>query len=215
MITAAHKDHDNMNLLFKLFIPMTLLTYLSVRYVDRPVSLFIHDHLYSNRHWSRLTSFLPDTLLLLVVIISVSAYIGYCYRKKKSLLDANTRLLRHIALSLPVAYGVKAVLKLICGRVQTRFWLHNPQHYEFHWFQGGTGFSGFPSGHMIVFTTLFVALGRYYGAYRFPCYLLLVVLAVLLVATNYHFVGDVIFGTYIGFLVEGCLDRTCPPETGD
>ena len=201
-------------MILKLFIPVTLLTYLSIQYVDRPVSLFIHDSLYRNRHWSRLTYSLPDTLLIIVVFISLSAYIGYVYRKKKLLLDPFTRLLSFIALSLPVSYFVKTVMKYIFGRVETRAWLLNQQPYAFHWFQNDANFSGFPSGHMIVFTTLFAAIGRYHAGYKVPCYSLLGLLAILLVATNYHFVGDVLFGTYCGFLTEHCLNKVCP-EIGE
>jgi membrane-associated phospholipid phosphatase len=196
-----------MNILIKLFAPVALLTYLSVRYVDRPVSLFIHDSLYRNRHWSALTSSLPDMLLLIVILISLPSALLYYYRKRKSLLDAHTRLLGFIALSLPSAYLVKSVLKFITGRVQTRYWLDHQHVYEFHWLQGDAGFNGFPSGHMVVFATLLAAIARYFAGQKLFCYLVLVVLALLLVATNYHFVGDVIAGVYIGLLLESCLDK--------
>jgi hypothetical protein len=194
----------------KLFIPVTILTYLSINYVDRPVSLFIQKSLYSNRQWSRLTVALPDMLLIIVVSVSLSAYFSYIYRRKKLLLDAHTRFLSFIALSLPVSYLFKTVLKYIFGRVETRVWLQNPQLYGFHWFQNCSNYSGFPSGHMIVFTTLFAAIGRYHAEYKVLCYSLLSVLAVLLVATNYHFVGDLLFGAYTGFLTEYCLNKVYP-----
>jgi membrane-associated phospholipid phosphatase len=196
-----------MNRLLKLFLPISLLTWLSILYVDRPVALFVRDYLFGNKQWSRLTSSLPDKLLLVVVIVSVVAYSGHLYRRKKQLLDDQTRLLGFIAFSLPVSYGVRAVLKAVFGRVVTRVWVQEPLQYDFHWFHGTAGCNGFPSGHMIVFTTLFAALCRYLPAYRLPCYLLLAGLSALLVATNYHFVADVIFGTYIGFLLEEGLDR--------
>lgn len=68
---------------------------------------------------------------------------------------------------------------------------------------------------MIVFATLFAAIGRYHSSYRLLCHSLLVVLAILLVATNYHFVGDVIYGAYIGFLTEWCMYRFCQGETAE
>lgn len=119
-------------------------------------------------------------------------------------------MLSFIALSLPVSYFVKTVMKYIFGRVETRAWLLNQHLYGFHWLQNDANFSGFPSGHMIVFTTLFAAIVRYHAEYKALCYTLLGVLAVLLVATNYHFIGDVIFGTYSGFLIEHCLNKVCP-----
>jgi len=204
-----------MNILIKLFVPATLLAWLCVLYVDRPVSLFVHENLYGNRYWSRLTSTMPDTLLTLVVVISAAAFIAYFFRKKKLLLDRHTRLLGHIALSLPISYVVKVVLKIIFGRVETRFWLKNQHLYEFHWFHSCGNFSGFPSGHMIVFATLAAATARYEPSYKLLCHSLLGILAILLVATNYHFVGDVLYGTYIGFLTEWCMYRFCRWETAE
>jgi membrane-associated phospholipid phosphatase len=199
-------SEKTMSRLLKLFLPITLVTWLCILFVDRPVALFVRDYLFGNRLWSTLTSSLPDKLLLVVVLISLASYGGHLYRRKKQILDLHTRLLGFIALSLPVSYGVRAILKISFGRVVTRLWIQAPRHYEFHWFHGGTGFNGFPSGHMIVFTTLFAAICRYQPAYKLPCYLLLGGLAVMLVTTNYHFVSDVIYGTYIGFLLEWCLD---------
>ena len=184
-LSATERDGSpdySMNLLIKLFLPVSLLTWLSIRYLDRPVALFIRDYLFGNRQWSMLTSSLPDALLVVVAAISVSAFISHMYRKQKMLLDAYIRFLGHVALSLPVSYAARALLKYAFGRQETRLWLHSPQLYGFHWFHGGPGCNGFPSGHMIVFTTLFAAVGRYHPGYRLPCYALLGVLALLLVA---------------------------------
>jgi len=196
-----------MNQLAKLFIPVSLLTWLCVEYVDRPVALFVRDWLYGNSHWSKMTRALPDTLLTVVVVISSAAYLGHVYRKNRRLFDSQTLLLKHIALSLPVAYLVRGGLKIVFGRVVTRAWVRNPDYYAFHWFGGTAGFNGFPSGHMIVFATLAAAISRYHPGCKPACYGLLGLLALLLVATNYHFVGDVVFGWYAGLLIEACMHR--------
>lgn len=198
---------DSMNQLIKMSLPISLLIYLSVSYVDRPVSLFIHDCFYRNRRWSAWTSSLPDTLLLIVLMISVASAGLYFYRKKRSLLDTETRLLGFIALTLPTVYIAKSLLKFLAGRVETRYWLQHRQLYEFHWLHGGENFNGFPSGHMLVFATLFAAIARYHAGQRLLCYSLLGVLGLLLVATNYHFVGDVLAGLYLGLLLESSMDR--------
>jgi membrane-associated phospholipid phosphatase len=204
-----------MNLRLRHLIPVTLITLVCIRFVDRPVALLVRDHLYGNRQWRMLTSSLPDALLAVVATISLAAFIGYLHRSRRLLFDVHTRFLAEIALSLPLSYGIRWALKLVFGRVVTRLWITNPRLDQFHWFQGGAGYNGFPSGHMIVFATLFAAIARYLPRYRLSCYLLLLVLALLLVATNYHFVADVICGTYIGFLVEGGMAKLlCRSETG-
>jgi len=121
------------------------------------------------------------------------------------LLDAKTSLFGFLALTLPIAFLFKSIVKFLFGRVETRYWLHHQQVYEFHWLQGGANFNGFPSGHMIVFAVLLAAVARYCAGYRLLCYSLLALLALLLVATNYHFVGDVIPGLYLGLLLESSL----------
>jgi len=204
-----------MNLTIMMSVPASILAWLCVLYVDRPVSLYIHEHLYGNRYWAQLTSSLPDTLLVMVVVISAASFIDYCFRKQKHVLDTHTLLMRHIALSVPISYVVKVVLKILFGRVETRYWLKHQHLYEFHWFHSCGNFSGFPSGHMIVFATLFAAIARYHPPHSVLCHSLLGVLAILLVATNYHFVGDVIYGAYIGFLTEWCMYRFCRWDTAD
>jgi membrane-associated phospholipid phosphatase len=196
-----------MKLLARLFIPVTILTVLCVRYVDRPVSLFVDRTLYRNSHWRQMTGAVPDILLLAVVLLSVSSYLFYLHRSRRHLLDDMTRLLHLIALALPASYLVKALLKGACGRIQTRLWLQHPDMYGFYWFDSINGFNGFPSGHMIVFTALFASLARYVPRHRPAWYGLPALLALLLVATNYHFVADVLFGAYTGLLVEAATAR--------
>jgi membrane-associated phospholipid phosphatase len=191
--------------LLKLLLPITIATYLSVRYLDRQVSHFIQDSFYHNRHWSSLTSDLPDLLLLFVVSISVAAYLGHHYLKRQQTKDHFSQLLRFIALSLPAAYLLKTALKFVFGRVETRVWLHNPQLYEFRWLKGMEGFNGFPSGHMVVFATLFAAIARFHPGHRLLSHGLLAILALALVATNYHFFSDVLCGTYAGLLLESWM----------
>ena len=108
---------------------------------------------------------------------------------------------------------VFALLKFIFGRVNTREWLAKPELYGFHWFHGSGFGGGFPSGHMAVFTALVAAMWRYYPRYR-PLYLILsLLLAAALIATNYHFLGDVIGGAYLGILVEAGTNRALSRTT--
>lgn len=107
-----------------------------------------------------------------------------------------------ITYAVPASYIVKSVLKYIFGKTNTREWLLRAEPYGFHWFHGGEGYSGFPSGHMAVFTVLAAALWRFYPSYK-PLYLLLtLILAFALITTNYHFLSDVIAGAYMGVIVE-------------
>ena len=186
-------------------LPVALMVLICNYFVDRPVSMFVKKQLYGNIVWSELTSQLPDALLLAVVLISGVSYLLYWSKKNKRPYDANMLLFKSVALSLPVAYVVKSILKNIFGRIETRVWLRDSQQYGFHWFDGGPGFSGFPSGHVAVFTTLAAAIWRTYPHQKPLLCLSLLILGILLVTTNYHFVSDVICGAYLGVLIESSM----------
>ncbi len=193
-------------------LPVAAVAIICIFYVDRPLSLFVQSHLYGNKVWSDITSTIPDALLATVIIISTLSCTAYLSRKYKHVYDTRTFLLKVVAISLPVSYVVKTALKVVFGRIETRIWLQNSQQYGFHWFHGGFRFDGFPSGHMVVFATLFSAIWRIYPKYKIALVLLLAVLGVLLLATNYHFLSDVICGTYLGLLVESIMQRYCSAE---
>jgi membrane-associated phospholipid phosphatase len=186
---------------------LTTALFLCVRYLDIPVAYYVRDHLCGNLHWSRLTSNLPDLLLLVVLLTTSVSLTLYLVRTRKGLYDATTRLEKLVTWSAPASYLVKSVLKFVFGRVNTRFWLQEPGLYGFHWFQRRQGCEGFPSGHMIVIVTLLAALWRFHPKSRPYCLLLGMVLGVALVATNYHFLSDVIAGAYVGVLVEAIVFR--------
>ena len=83
----------------------------------------------------------------------------------------------------------------------------NPDLYGLHWFHGGGDYSGFPSGHMAVFTCLALGLRRFYPRYRYAYLAFLFSLAAALIATEYHFLGDVIGGAYLGWIVDEFTHR--------
>jgi membrane-associated phospholipid phosphatase len=91
--------------------------------------------------------------------------------------------------------------------VNTRLWLQEPGLYGFHWFQRRQGCDGFPSGHMVVIVTLLAALWRFHPKSRPVCLFVGLSLGVALIATDYHFLSDVIAGAYVGVVVEAILFR--------
>ena len=145
---------------------------------------------------------IPDLLFPIVCVVAITSYACYLSRAKKEIFSRSTLFFQLIAYAVPVSYILKFCLKYVFGRITTRIWLVHPQLYGFHWFEGGGIYDGFPSGHMLVFTTLFAAFWRFYPRYRYSCVILLLLLAVALIATNYHFLGDVVAGVYFGLFVE-------------
>jgi membrane-associated phospholipid phosphatase len=184
---------------------LTPLLVLCVRYLDVPLAYFVKNHLFINMHWSQLTSDLPDLLLQVVLLTTFVALSLYLVRTKKGIYDATTQLAKLVTWAAPTSYLVKSVLKFVFGRVNTRFWLQQPDLYGFHWFQRRQGCEGFPSGHMVVIVTLLAALWRFYPKSRPCCLLLGLSLGVALIATDYHFLSDVIAGAYVGVFLESAL----------
>jgi membrane-associated phospholipid phosphatase len=181
---------------------VALFTVICVYFVDIPVALYVKNHLYANRNWSKLTTDLPDLLLIVVVLTTFSAWSFYMIRRRKGKLDNATDFARILAWATPASFVMKHVLKGVFGRVNTRFWLEHPGLYGFHWFQNLPRCDGFPSGHMLVFAVLLAALCRFYPQGRPLCVAFGALLGFALIATNYHFVSDVVAGAYIGALIE-------------
>ena len=170
--------------------------------VDVPLALLVKESFRKSPTWAKYVSDIPDTLFLVVCVTTLVSCAGYLVRVQKNVFDRATRCFLLIAFVVPLSYAGKSVLKFVFGRVNTRVWLSRPELYGFHWFHGSRLWEGFPSGHMAVFTALFAALWRYYPRSRPLCLFLSLLLAAALVVTNYHFLGDVVGGVYLGIFVE-------------
>jgi membrane-associated phospholipid phosphatase len=184
------------------FISTAVVVTLCIWFYDRLLAIYISNLLFTNSTWRRYTADIPDTLLLTVCVTTVFAYIIYRIRSKKKLFNIHTEFFHLIMYAVPASFAAKSFLKFIFGRTNTREWLLQPELYGFHWFQGVGLKAGFPSGHMAVFTALATSLWRFYPRYRIVYSIFLLTLAVALIATNYHFLSDVIAGAYLGVVVE-------------
>lgn len=182
-----------------LLIPFTLLC---VLYLDLPLAGFVRDYLYTNRHWLRATSDLPDLLLVVVIAATVGSCCFYLLRSGKGVMDRATLLAKEMFWLAPASYLAKALLKIVFGRSNTRYWLGKPGEYGFHWFQMKEHCEGFPSGHMLVIVALLAAVWRFFPETRRAGIVTSFLLGVALIATNYHFLSDVVAGAYFAVLLE-------------
>ncbi len=184
------------------FVLTAIIITICIRFFDKMLAVYISKLSFNGKLWHGLTADIPDTLFLAVCIITVFALVCYLTRKNKGIFDKVTKLSHLVMYAVPASFFVKSLCKYVFGRINTREWLIRPESYGFHWFHGGGTYGGFPSGHMAVFTALTAALWRFYPRQRFFFLSLLLFLAVALVATNYHFLSDVIAGAYLGVIVE-------------
>jgi hypothetical protein len=170
-------------------------------------------------HLFRYVSHLPDFLEKVVIaatITSIAALIPLA--KMKGLNSTSARFFLHLALSLPAVFLLGRALKYVFGFSEPRLWLINPKVYGFHWLKAS---GSLPSGHMAVFTALAAVLRRYFPRYRVGYLGFLLGLAFVLMATECHFLGDLVAGAYIGTSVEMLVHNTLatpisagPPASG-
>lgn len=190
-----------------LIVPLILASFY---YFDGKIALFVKRFLMGK--YSLLSSSVPDFLFAIVSVVTLIAASLYWYHRSRGIYTIHTRLFQIIAVSGPLAFLLKSILKYVFGAVNPRFWLRHQGEKEFLWFQGVGNYSGFPSGHMAVFSALLLAVADLYPRWRFLCYGLLVMLAAALIATNYHFLSDVIAGYYLGAVVHFAVVKNLQPS---
>lgn len=171
-------------------------------YLDVRLAQFVSETVGSGFLLSAKVSNLPDLLLLLVSVITLASWAGRLYLPRKPVKSRYVGFLEFIGCAVPLAFILKQVLKDFFGRTNARVWLLHPNRLGFHWFHGGGDYAGFPSGHMAVFTVLMLGVSRHFPRLRIVCAVLLLMLALALILTQYHFISDIIAGAYLGLIVD-------------
>lgn len=179
-------------------LPLVVLTVAAgIFHLDVAIALAIEAFVRSGRLIGKYTNDIPDLLLPAVIVLSAGMWTARHLRLRKGLRDARTEFYRMGGTVLPVSFVAKTAFKLLFGRIETRFWLSHPAEGR-QWFHPGEGHNGFPSGHMTVFAALAAACWAFYPELKGPCLFLLLLLGAALIATNYHFMSDVVAGGYLG-----------------
>jgi len=103
-----------------------------------------------------------------------------------------------------VSAAIKDQLKYAFGHPWPETWVDdNPSWikngaYGFFPFHGRAGWSSFPSGHMTEVTAPVAVLWARLPRWRLVLVLPVLVVAVGLFGADYHFVGDMVAGVYLG-----------------
>lgn len=179
-------------------------------FADHALALFIKRAVLSERKTSLLAADIPDVLLPLVVIVTGLAWALYIFDRRSGALGKRASCALLVGTTLPLAFALKDALKFAFGRINTRAWLLHPDWPEFRCFSGAEHYHGFPSGHMAVFTVLFVAVGAYYPRVRTAAPVLLTLLALALLVTDYHFLSDILAGAYLALIIHFAALRALP-----
>lgn len=182
------------------FACTTAAVFACVQLVDRPVAILFKKTVTRPEAFTTLTH-APDPLL--PVAGAVFLGLGLWVLSGRVLSCAqNCALL--CSMSLMIAETIKSELKFVFGRTWPDSWLgDNPSFlrdgtYGFHFFHGDRAFASFPSGHMAVSCAVLSVLWFFYPKWRTVYGLAGLAVAAGLVGANYHFVSDVIAGSFVG-----------------
>jgi membrane-associated phospholipid phosphatase len=173
---------------------------ISYAWLDRPIALLAHDLWAGHDIIATLTPIPEITASLLVLAaaaIGLRAAIG-----RRSLSGRALPKLQSVVviatLSLAVADAITKQLKFVFGRVWSETWVRDDHVYGFNPFHSGPDFGAFPSRHMAVICAVMSVLWICYPRFRALYALAIAAVAAGLVCTNYHFLGDVIAGGFLG-----------------
>jgi membrane-associated phospholipid phosphatase len=172
----------------------------SYLWLDRPIALFVHRHLQQYDLFAKLT-YIPE--IISPVVILAFATIGLWAVTAHALSKLQTVVVLATA-SLAVCTGVKDQLKFAFGRTWPETWVRdNPSFirdgvYEFSPFHGGPGYAAFPSGHTAAICAVMSVFWICYPRYRVLYALCMGAVAIGLIGADFHFLGDVIAGAFVG-----------------
>jgi membrane-associated phospholipid phosphatase len=192
-------------------------TLVCVAFIDRAAATWAHTALKGSPIFAPLTHLIdplwPGSTLCLIATGATAFLTGWRPGEK-----ARTLLAACVAVVVSVA--LKDQLKLVFGRTWPETWVaNNPSWvangvYGFHLFHGGEGWASFPSGHMTQIAAFATVLWFRIRPLRWIWAALVGLVAAGLFGTNYHFVGDIVAGTYLGIATAaGVLALTPTPHT--
>jgi membrane-associated phospholipid phosphatase len=170
-------------------------------YVDRPVAFFVHAHLVPNRRLFDALTRIPEYLFVAAAVIFVLAGLTTLLTRRWT---RGRGVLLLSALSISAAETIKDVLKFVFGRTWPETWINNNPSligdgtYGFNPLHGGAGYASFPSGHTTAVCAVAAVLWVAYPRLRALWTLAVTAVVVGLVGADYHFVGDILAGGFLG-----------------
>jgi membrane-associated phospholipid phosphatase len=164
-----------------------------IRWLDTPIALFFQANINASNGLGRglSSTVLVSGEVVLIVILAIARMTrGTLPEFAKALFVASCA-------SLSAFVANEYVLKFIFGRYPPFAFFQVPRTLVFHFFQGDQQ-SSFPSGHMVMATAFAGALIRLQPRTLPVLAILLCIGATTLMIGDWHFVGDIIAGAFVG-----------------
>jgi membrane-associated phospholipid phosphatase len=183
-------------------IATTITVIIAYLWLDRPLALLMHQTV---RHHAyeilTLPTRIPDPLVPLATLVVIAVGLRAVIVARLLKYEITAML---CGVSVIVGETIKNELKYIFGRTWPETWIdNNPSFihdgvYGFHFMHGGSGYRSFPSGHMTAICALIAVLWIHYPQLK-PHYVIAgLTVGLALIATNFHFLSDVVAGTFVG-----------------
>ena len=169
-------------------------------FVDRPVAFFVYHHHINHHLILKIFTYLPALILIVAIISVVAIIVSLAWRP----LSFFTRALLTASVNVMVMIQLKDALKYIFGRTWPLTWTHNNPSlignhvYGFFPFHGGLGYASFPSGDATITFAALIVFWLCYPKWRWLYVVLIALNLIGLIGMDYHFVSDVIAGSFLG-----------------
>ncbi len=185
-------------------------------FVDRPVAFFVHGQDFASHPALRWLTYPPPELQAWAPVVIAALLVrrawGPFYRWERAVLAAGVAII--------VADQFRESINYVAGRYWPDTWIDdNPSlirdgAYGFHPFHAGSAYGSFPSGHTARTAAAAAVFWLAYPRWRWACALAVAVEGLALVGMDYHFVGDVVAGGFVGGIV-GVYAAQCAGVGGE
>ncbi len=195
---------------FLAFAATAIMVVVCIAYVDRPAAEFFDAHLRHTAAWTWIDRALAP-LDLTVAIALLFVFGCGIWARSGRLLPLWTRT--PLLCSWAALWATVAIL--IFKRLFGRAWPY-PEFvqnhiYGFHFLHGGPHWHSFPSGTAAISTAIVSVLWILQPRWRTLGALTVALLCGAVVVTNFHWVGDVIAGTFLGTFIGWMTVRVAMP----
>ena len=191
------------------------LVVLCIAYVDRPLALWLEAHVRHTEFWTVLNLALYPLLLVVAAAFLILLGCGVWRMTGRPLSSSTLVPLLCSWATIWALAATDAILKPVFGRGRVDPTFVRDHLSGFHFLHGQTYWDAFPSGTAAIAFAILAVLWILRRRLRIAGALLAVLLWIAVVVGNYHWLSDVIAGSFLGVTIGWSTVRLlCPSEQG-